>query len=192
MAKEIFSFLAEPDATADIGGILAIQSTRPRLPPMPLRLTVRRRKRFPTMPDIPSGSRCPYCSVACEPADLFCERCKANLLPEPDEEQERQAEPDKELLARCIDVWQISESEALAIVREEMLAEGRRIEDFHFSVSPYSAGSNNALYLTPWPYENGWCVWVVHDWIHRGLIQAGGSFAFVNGRTGKTHWRPLP
>jgi len=73
----------------------------------------------------------------------------------------------------------VTEHEAMAMVQDELRAEGRRLGDFHLSVTRYDRGSLSAE-LTTWPEDAGWQVWVLHDWIVQGLMQAGGSAAFIN------------
>ncbi len=135
---------------------------------------------------------CPYCSFRCSPEDLFCERCKTNLLP-----MSAATQSEMDVAPKPVPVGKpkrdqlLTEQEALELVQDELLAEGRRLDDFHLSVSRYDAGSLDAA-LTPWPDKGGWAVWVRHDWIERRLIQAGGSCAYINPETGDTHWVRFP
>jgi hypothetical protein len=139
-----------------------------------------------------SAQLCPYCSFRYSPGDLFCERCKANLLPisaPMPKEKDAAAEPAPVLKPKR--EHPITEHEALAIVQKELLAEGRRLEDLDLSVTRYEGGSLDAA-LTPWPNKSGWAVCVLHEWIVRQIIQSGGSTAYVNPETGDTHWVRLP
>jgi hypothetical protein len=134
---------------------------------------------------------CPFCSICCSPGDLFCERCKTDLLAKAATIPKEKDAPEPALVVKPIRERHVTEHEALAIVQNALLVEGRDLDDFHLSVNRYDGGSLDAE-LTPWPDKGGWVVWVRHDWIVRGLIQSGGSAMYINQETGDMHWVRFP
>jgi len=137
---------------------------------------------------------CPFCSFHCKPEDVFCERCMGNLLPASAWANEAPLVGDgseRAFVLNRIEECEVSEGEALEIVQAKLITDGCLISDFRFSVMQYAGSSVESRY-TPWPEEEGWSIWVQHDLVYRGLIQAGGTVVCVIRRTGNSYWQRLP
>jgi hypothetical protein len=85
----------------------------------------------------------------------------------------------------------MTEAEALAIVREQMIARDLRLEQFHLFPTLECAGSLMSE-LGPWPGEDVWVISVIHDLIHCGFCDSGGSTVYVNCRTREYDWQLNP